>query len=180
MKKRRGAGVRFLIPGDPSIIVNEANVSDPQIIAINLKILGFNIGLVNVYSPTVADSENKKDSFYILLNKTCQKLEKHEDFIVVGDFNAKASPAFKKCCYNEAVIPDDDCNNNCIHLKTFCMSNQLCIASTYFDYSNENRYKWYSCNKLTTTMFLHRNMCNSMLENPLQNLAVTETVIIIF
>ena len=49
MKKCREAGVKFLIPGDPRIIANETNVSDPQIIAINLKNFGFNMRLVNIY-----------------------------------------------------------------------------------------------------------------------------------
>ena len=29
------------------------------------------------------------------------------------------------------------------------MSKRLCIASTYFHYSNEKRYTWYSCDKIT-------------------------------
>lgn len=71
IKKCREAGVGFLIPGDHIMIVNETNVSDPQIIAVGLKILGFNIRFVNVYSPTEPDSESEKDLFYRLLNKTC-------------------------------------------------------------------------------------------------------------
>ena len=43
MKKHREAGVRFLIRVDPNIIVNKTNFFDPQIIAINLKVYGFNI-----------------------------------------------------------------------------------------------------------------------------------------
>ena len=55
------------------------------------------------------------------------------------------------CCYScfRTVTPDDNCNNG-ICFKTFCMSNQLCIASRYFDYPNENSFRWCSCNKLMT------------------------------
>lgn len=71
---------------------------------------------------------------------------KHEKFIVVGDFNVKTSLAFQKFGYDRTnVIPDDDCNSNGTHLKKFCMSNRLPITSTFFDYPNENRYRWYSC-----------------------------------
>lgn len=57
---------------------------------------------------------------------------------------------FKKGCYERTnVFPDDDYNNNCTHLKTFHMSNRLPIASTYFQYPNENRYTWCSCNQKT-------------------------------
>ena len=85
-----------------------------------------------------------------MLKKSCRKSEKHEKLIVAGDFNTKISPALKKCCYDRTnVIFDDDCNKNGTRLKTFCMSNRLCIASTYFAYPNENRYTWYSCDKRT-------------------------------
>ena len=35
-------------------------------------------------------------------------------------------------------IPDDDCSSNVTCAKAFCMNNRLYIASTYFDYPNEN------------------------------------------
>ena len=110
----------------------ETSASDHQIIAINLKIHGFNIRLVNVYSLIESDSsENKKDSFSRLLNKAYQKQEKHEKQLAVTNFNAKSSLTFKKSCYDGTnVIPDDDCNNNGTHLKKFCMSNRICIALT--------------------------------------------------
>lgn len=88
MKKRREAWVGFLIQIDPNTLVSKADVPDPRIIASNLNIHGFNIRLVNVYSPAESDSGNKKDSFYRLLNKTYQKQEKYEKVIVVDDFNA--------------------------------------------------------------------------------------------
>lgn len=73
MKKCRESGVAFLIRVDPNIIVNEKSVSDPRIIAMNLEIRRFNVRLVNVYSTTESDSsENKKNSFYMLLNKAGQ------------------------------------------------------------------------------------------------------------
>ena len=151
MKKRREAGVGFLVKTDPNILIGDIDVSDPRIITINIKIFGFNIRVVNVYSPTETDDNtNKKDTFYRSLKKACQKRQKHEKLIVAGDFNARTSLAFKKCCYDGAsVMPDDDCNENGSRLKTFCMSERLCIASTYFDHPKENRYTWYSCDMRT-------------------------------
>ena len=151
MKKRREAGVGFLIKVDPGIIVKESEILDPRLIAINIKAWGFNTRVVNVYSPTETESsEAKKESFYRLLQKACIKKEKHEKLIIVGDFNAKTALALKKCCYDGSnVTLDDDCNDNGTRLKAFCMRNSLCIASTYFDYPNENRYTWYSCDKST-------------------------------
>ena len=151
MKKRREAGVGFLIRVDHNIVITETDVLDPRVIAINLKIHGFNTRIVNVYSPTETESsKGKKDSFYRLLKTACMKSEKHEKLIVAGDFNAKTSLALLKCCYDGTnTVFDNDCNDNGTRLKAFCISNRLCIASTYFHYPNENRYTWYSCDKIT-------------------------------
>lgn len=129
MKRRREAGVGLLIRVDPNIVINDIDISDPRIISINLKIYGFNTRVVNVYAPTESDcSENKKDTFYKLLTKACRKKEKHEKLIIAGDFNAKTSLAYEKCYYGgTCVLPDDNCNSNGARLKTFCMSNRMCI-----------------------------------------------------
>ena len=64
----------------------------------NLVIYGFNLRVVNVYSPTDSDdSENKKDIFYRQLKKAAVKQEKHQKLIVTGDFNATTSIAYKNC-----------------------------------------------------------------------------------
>ena len=57
-------------------LVNETDIPDPWIIAINPKIHAFNIRLVVVYSPKISGSgENEKDSFHRLLKKhaNCKK-----------------------------------------------------------------------------------------------------------
>ena len=151
MKKRREAGVGLLIKVDQNIVINRTYILDPRIISINIKIYGFNTRIVSVYSPTETEkNKTKKDSFYRLLLKACHKKEKHEKIIIAGDFNAKTSLAFQKCCYDGTILfSDTDCNDNGNRLKEFCMRNQLCIASTYFDYPIENRYTWYSCDKRT-------------------------------
>ena len=118
--------------------------------ALNIKIYGFNVKIVNAYSPTEVCSETMKDSFYKLLQKSCQKTEKHEKLVIAGDLNAKTSLALKKCCYDGSnIIFDEECNDNGERLKTFCMRNKLCISSSFFDYPDENRYTWYSCDKKT-------------------------------
>lgn len=150
MQKRRDAGVGFLIKVDPNITIKEAEILDPRLIAINLKVYGFNTKVVNIYSPTEAGSDSLKDSFYRLLKKSLIKTEKHEKLIIAGDFNAKTSIAFEKCCFDGTnAIYDNDCNNNGERLKKLCISQKLCIASTFFDYQNENRYTWYSCDGKT-------------------------------
>ena len=59
MKKRREAGVGFFIRVDPNIIIKETDILNPRLIAINLKIYGFNTRVVNVYYE-VESSDTKK------------------------------------------------------------------------------------------------------------------------
>ena len=96
MKKRRTAGVGFLIRKDDNIKFHDPDILNPRVIAMNIKIHGFNIRLVNAYSPTESDSsESKKDDFYNQLKKACVKKEKRQKLIVAGDFNAKTGLAMK-------------------------------------------------------------------------------------
>ena len=150
-QKRREAGVGFLIKVDPRIMISDPDTQDARYMSMDLKIYGFNLRVINVYSPTESNgSDNQKDLFYRSINKVCKKREKHQKVIVVGDFNAKTSLAYKKCNYDGiSIIPDDDSNDNGSRLKSFCMKNRFSIASTFFDYSMEERYTWYSCDKTT-------------------------------
>ena len=60
-KRRRDAGVGILIRVHPDIEINYPDVLDPRMMAINLKIHGFNVRIINVYSPTNSDgSEYQK------------------------------------------------------------------------------------------------------------------------
>ena len=118
--------------------------------AIDLKISGFNIRLVNVYAPTETSSETLKDNFYRILRKASVKREKHQKILVVGDFNAKTSIAYRKCDFDGLkLVNDADCNGNGYRLKKFCRNFKLGIASTFFDYPMENRWTWYSCDQKT-------------------------------
>ena len=72
------------------IEINTPDVLDPRAMAINLKVHGFNIRVVNGYSPTNCDgSEYQKETFYRLLTKSSIKDQKHQKVIVTGDFNAE-------------------------------------------------------------------------------------------
>ena len=153
-KKRREAGVGIIVKVDKQIEVVDPDFQDPRIIAMNLKVYGFNLRIVNVYAPTDSGgSQNEKDVFYRAVNKACKSTEKRQKLLVLGDLNAKTSLAYQKCCYDGIkVIPDNDFNDNGSRLKSFCRQNRLCIASTFFDYTLHERATWYSCDKKTTNV----------------------------
>ena len=146
-KKRRDAGVGLIIKVDKEIIVNEPEISDPRLMAINLKIYGFNIRLINAYSPTNIDgSIQQKDDFYRNLRKAACKKEKHEKIIIVGDFNAQTAIAYEQCFFgsNHNMVVDKECNDNGARLKDFCREKHLGMVQTFFDHQLEKRYTWYS------------------------------------
>ena len=150
-KKRREAGVGILIKVQPGIDICPPDINDPRIMAIDLKIHGFNIRVVNGYSPTdCGGSTNQKDNFYRSMKAACVTKQKHQKLIVVGDLNAKTHVATYKSCYDGTNIPDDpDCNDNGRRLKSFCRSKKLSMSSTFFDLPMINRYTWYSNDKKT-------------------------------
>ena len=151
MKKRREAGVGILIRVDQDIVIKDPDVQTPRLMAFDLNLFGFRVRLVIVYAPTESgSSESSKDDFYRSLHKACRKNEKHQKLIVAGDFNAKTNAALSKCnYYGASIILNDDCNENGGRLKHFCRAKNLGIASSFFEYPLENRYTWYSCDRVT-------------------------------
>lgn len=151
MKKRREAGVGILIRIDKEISYNDPDIQDPRLMAIDMNISGFNLRVINVYSPTeTGGSESMKNNFYRMLRKASVKREKHQKIIVLGDFNAKTSVAYRNCNFDGVqLIEDDDCNDNGYRMKNFCRDLKFGIATTFFDHPIENRFTWYSCDGKT-------------------------------
>ena len=144
-KKRRELGVGFLIKDDPRIIVDEPDVKDPRMLAVNITVYGFKIRLVNAYSPTENGNDTQKDAFYRLLEKACKTEDKHRKLIIAGDFNATTSISLKKCSYDWSKIVEDElCNENGSRIKSFCRKLRLCMPQTYFDQPLPERYTWLS------------------------------------
>ena len=76
-KRRREAGVGIIIRIHPDIVINSPNVNDPNIMAVNLRIHGFNIRIINGYSPTESGgSDYQRDIFYRQLKTACSKKQK--------------------------------------------------------------------------------------------------------
>ena len=145
-KRKREAGVGIIIRVHPDIEINTPDICEPRVMAMNLKIYGFSLRIVNVYSPTEANgTENQKQLFYTSLNKATVKTEKHQKILVTGDFNATTSVAERRCYFDDSkIIEDPLCNDNGRRLKQFCRNKQLCIASTFFKHQLLHRYTWYS------------------------------------
>ena len=51
-KKRREAGVGILIKVDSQIEISDPDIQDARVMAMNIRIYGFSLRILNVYSPT--------------------------------------------------------------------------------------------------------------------------------
>ena len=67
-KMRRDAGVGIMIRQCKEVTCDDPDILDARIIAMNIKVKGYAIRLVNAYAPTNCDSsETSKVTFYRLL-----------------------------------------------------------------------------------------------------------------
>ena len=150
-KKRRDAGVGVMIRQCKEVTFDDPDVLDTRVIALNIKIKGYAIRLVNAYGPTNCDSsETSKDNFYRLLRKSTTKQFKQQKLIVNGDLNATTELSTKQCYFDgKCLVEDSLCNDNGQRLKQFCQEKLLCMSQTYFDHPIESRYTWYSGNGIT-------------------------------
>ena len=150
-KKKQEAGVGFLIKIGHDIDYSEPDVCNPRVMAIDMKIYGFKIRVVNVYSQTNSDGiQNQKDEFYRLVRKACIKNNKHQKVMVAGDFNAQTSVAIRKCNFDEhSIVQDNECNDFKEWLKSFCKLKKMRMLQTFFDYPVDRRYTWFNNDGVT-------------------------------
>ena len=155
-KKKREAGVAILIRVHPNIEINTSDVNEPRVIAINIKIYGFKLTVVNGYAPAVANcTENQKHIIYTALNKATTKTEKHHKLVVIGDFNVPTIILVEcNCCFvGTNIIEDENYSDNGYQRKNLCRNKQLCMSSTFFKHRKLHRYTWY-CNDGQTRKIL--------------------------
>eukprot|EP00111_Clytia_hemisphaerica_P003421 TCONS_00009779-protein len=146
-KRKREAGVGILIRIDKFTEIEAPDFNTPRIMGVNLKIHGFNLRVVNVYSPTDCDgTDEQKNKFYSDLKKASKKQQKHQKLIIAGDFNATTNVAKFKSNFsgNTNVIIDRNCNDNGQRLKQLCQAEKLSISSTFFKHRLFHRYTWHS------------------------------------
>ena len=145
-KKRRDAGVGVLIKQCKEVTYEEPDINDPRVMALNIKVRGYDFRLVNAYAPTNCDgSESSKDAFYRMVRKSSIKQYKHQKLLVNGDFNATTEVAMKQCFYDgKNLVSDSVCNDNGTRLKQFCLEKQLCMSQTFYKHDLQDRFTWFN------------------------------------
>lgn len=145
-QRKRQAGVGILIRIHKDIDISSPDFTNPRVMAIDLKLHGFNVRIVNCYAPTEADgTDQQKTIFYSSLNKAIVKTQKKQKLIVMGDFNATTSISQRRCFFDgKKILTDPSCNDNGNRLKSFCRTNELCVSNSFYKHRMIHRYTWYS------------------------------------
>ena len=101
-----------------------------------------NITLVSVYAPTEESEEEEKDNFYEDLDKTFQKVSKHDMIIILGDLNAKIGrESFVRQTAGLHSLHQET-NDNGIRLCSFAHSTNMWISSVSFPHKNIHKITW--------------------------------------
>ena len=90
------------------------------------------LSVIQVYAPTNDADEENKHLFYEILQKTLDKVPKHDMTVIIGDFNAKVghrSSSAERSVGNEA---SGIRNENGELFVTFCEMNNLLIGGSVF------------------------------------------------
>ena len=62
----------------------------------------------------------------------------------------KTATSLKQCYFDgKNVIEDDLCNDNGFRIKNLCREFSLCMTQSFFNHPLEERYTWYSGDKVT-------------------------------
>jgi hypothetical protein len=89
--------------------------------------------LINIYAPT-KDEEEIKEQFYEELQRTQDRIPKHDLIIILGDMNAKLG---KEKAFIQAIGHHplhNISNENGEMVTNYAISNDMCLASTNFQH----------------------------------------------
>ncbi|XP_016336774.1 craniofacial development protein 2-like [Sinocyclocheilus anshuiensis] len=100
------------------------------------------VTLISAYAPTMTNSNEVKESFYLDLKAAILAVPRTDKLIILGDFNARVGNVHASW---EGVLENNgigSCNSNGILLLKICTTHQLLITNTVFHLPNLNKTSW--------------------------------------
>ena len=96
------------------------------------------------YAPTNEADDCDKDSFYLSLEQTLQRLNAADVILCLGDFNAVTG--ITRAGYESVVGPHGSGtpNDNTDRLLNLCAGADLRVAGSWFERHDIHRHTWYS------------------------------------
>ena len=140
-------GVGFLVHKDIVNIVMGCRPVSSRLITIRLKVVFFNITIVQAYAPTSDYDDNKIEEFKDQLLYVIDRTPKKDILVVQGDWIAKVG---RDACGNWQGICgpfcNDDTNERGLRLLEFASFNDLVLANTFGHHKAPRRWTLHSPN----------------------------------
>ena len=103
---------------------------------------GSTLSIISAYAPTLAKSDEVKDSFYGELSVAIDSVPASHKLLVLGDFNARVGTdhiSWENVISSHGVGNE---NSNGTRLLSLCAQNELCITNTFFQQANRHKTTW--------------------------------------
>jgi len=120
-----------------------------RLISIRLRVVPFNITVIQVYAPTSAHDDMEVEEFYHLLQANIDRVDKKDILIIQGDWNWNAkvgTVALKN--WSTSCVPscNDITNERGLRLMEFASYNNLILPNTLGIHKPSQRWTWHAPN----------------------------------
>uniref|UniRef100_A0A8D9DTK6 Craniofacial development protein 2 n=1 Tax=Cacopsylla melanoneura TaxID=428564 RepID=A0A8D9DTK6_9HEMI len=135
-------GTGFLINKTVRGSIMEYQTVSDKICKIRLKGKFRNITIVSIHAPTEEKSEEIKETFYESLDEVLSQVQKYDQILVIGDFNAQVGSMESQSDVAGKFTVHDYNNNNGDYMAEFAARNKLFIRSTSFQHKKIHLGTW--------------------------------------
>jgi exonuclease III len=103
----------------------EVELISGRLCRIRIKGIFSNITIIETYAPTEVKEEYEKEEFYHMLERTCERVPKHDQIIILGNFNAQIGEDETTYNVSERYTLHPTSNANGSLLIQFALRNNL-------------------------------------------------------
>jgi endonuclease/exonuclease/phosphatase family metal-dependent hydrolase len=114
-----------------------------------------NYSIFSAHAPTEHKDATEKDTFYDMSEKEYEKCPKHDNKIILGDFNAKIGQEENLKPVIGMNSLHKESNDNGMRLISYAASMDMVIGSTLFPHKNIYKACWKSPDGRTTNQIDH-------------------------
>ena len=113
-----------------------------RLMTMSLPLKGNTISIISAYAPTLAQSDDEKDSFYTSLSEAIKAVPSSHKLLLMGDFNARVGVDHTSW---EGVLGKHGVgneNSNGTLLLSLCSQHELIITNTIFQQADKHKTTW--------------------------------------
>ena len=113
-----------------------------RLMTMSFPLEGSTLNIICAYAPTLAKSDEIKDSFYNALSDAIDEVPASHKLLLMGDFNARVGTdhiSWENVISSHGIGNE---NSNGTRLLSLCAQNELCITNTFFQQANRHKTTW--------------------------------------